>query len=112
LCEFEGARVAADASSAHFSGVQHEYALDSLLRMLLSWALLPDVGFYCTRRQFCATAKRTFFLGDQVREEHHCRAEPLGSVLTDEISLLKRIDGQWHAFGTPFWENFRRRYES
>src|SRR5690242_16566585 len=32
-CDFEGARVVADLSGAHFSGVRHEYALDSLLRM-------------------------------------------------------------------------------
>jgi len=59
------------------------------------------------RRPFCATAKRTFFWAIRYGEEHHCRAEPVGSVLTDEISLLKRIDGQWHAFGTPFWGEFR-----
>jgi hypothetical protein len=32
---------------------------------------------------------------------------PKGSVLTDEISLLKFVDGSWQAFGTPFWGEFR-----
>jgi hypothetical protein len=32
---------------------------------------------------------------------------PDGSVLTDEISLLKCVAGEWRAFGTPFWGEFR-----
>jgi len=32
---------------------------------------------------------------------------PEGTVLTDEISLLRREDGIWRAYGTPFWGEFR-----
>jgi hypothetical protein len=32
---------------------------------------------------------------------------PRGSVLTDEISLLRRYRGEWWAHGTPFWGEFR-----
>ena len=108
LCDFEGARVVADSSSAHFSGVRHEYALDSLLRMLLSWALLPDVGFLLHAATVLRNGKGYIFFGRSGTGKSTIAAlSPLGSVLTDEISLLKRIDGQWHAFGTPFWGEFR-----
>jgi len=32
---------------------------------------------------------------------------PAGSVLTDEISLLRREEHSWRAYGTPFWGEFR-----
>jgi hypothetical protein len=32
---------------------------------------------------------------------------PEGSVLTDEISLLRREEGVWRAYGTPFWGEFK-----
>jgi len=32
---------------------------------------------------------------------------PAGSVLTDEISLLRCTAGKWQAYGTPFWGKFR-----
>jgi len=32
---------------------------------------------------------------------------PAGTVLTDEISLLRFEDGEWRAYGTPFWGEFR-----
>jgi len=100
--------VAADAISAHFSGVQHEYALDSLLRMLLSWALLPDVGFLLHAATVLRNGRAYVFFGRSgAGKSTVATLSPLGSVLTDEISLLKRIDGQWHAFGTPFWGEFR-----
>jgi hypothetical protein len=32
---------------------------------------------------------------------------PAGSVLTDEISLVRRDGENWFAHGTPFWGEFR-----
>ena len=32
---------------------------------------------------------------------------PAGTVLTDEISLLRFENGEWRAYGTPFWGEFR-----
>src|SRR5437773_8348802 len=34
---------------------------------------------------------------------------PEGSVLTDEISLLRREHGMWRAYGTPFWGELDRK---
>lgn len=108
-CDFEGARVAADRSSIRFSGVRHEYALDSLLRMFLSWALLPEQGFLLHAATVVQRGKAYVFFGRSgAGKSSISRLSPPGSVLTDEISLLKCVDGEWRAFGTPFWGEFRR----
>jgi len=106
-CEFEGARLRADDNSVHFSGVRHEYALDSLLRMFLSWALLPEQGFLLHAATVVHHGKAYVFFGRSgAGKSTVSRLSPSGSVLTDEISLLKCVDGEWRAFGTPFWGEF------
>src|SRR5262249_1665161 len=62
-CDFEGAKVVADFHSAHFSGVRHEFALDSLLRMFLSWALLPRDGFLLHAASVVRDGKAYVFVG-------------------------------------------------
>src|SRR5260370_42500214 len=42
--EFEGAALRALSSGIRFDGVRNQYALDSLLRVLLSWKLLGRRG--------------------------------------------------------------------
>jgi len=107
-CEFEGAHVVADADSARFTGVRHEYALDSLLRMLLSWRLLPETGFLLHAATVVRNGKAYVFFGRSgAGKSTVASLSPSGSVFTDEISLLKRLDGEWRAFGTPFWGDFR-----
>lgn len=107
-CDFEGACVTADSGSAHFSGVRHEYALDSLLRMFLSWALLPQEGFLLHAATVVRNGKAFVFVGRSgAGKSTVASLSPQGSVLTDEISLLKRVDNEWRAFGTPFWGEFR-----
>lgn len=108
VCDFEGAHVSADVDSAHFSGVRHEYALDSLLRMFLSWALLGQQGFLLHAATIVKNGKAYVFVGRSgAGKSTVASLSPRGSVLTDEISLLKRVDGEWRAFGTPFWGEFR-----
>jgi len=107
-CEFEGANVVADADSARFTGVRHEYALDSLLRMLLSWKLLPETGFLLHAATVIRNGQAYVFSGRSgAGKSTVASLSPSGSVFTDEISLLKRVDGKWRAFGTPFWGEFR-----
>lgn len=108
VCDFQDARVTASLSSAYFSGVRHEYALDSLLRMFLSWALLPQDGFLLHASSVVRNGKAHVFVGRSgAGKSTVASLSPQGSVLTDEISLIKPVDGEWHAFGTPFWGEFR-----
>ena len=107
-CNFEDARVEADNGNAHFTGVRHEYALDSLLRMYMSWALLPLDGFLLHAASVTRNGKAYIFVGRSgAGKSTVASLSPRGSVLTDEISLIRRTNGQWHAFGTPFWGEFK-----
>ena len=107
-CDFEGARVDADNGTALFTGVRHEYALDSLLRMYMSWALLPFDGFLLHAASVTRNGKAYIFVGRSgAGKSTVASLSPRGSVLTDEVSLIRRTNGQWHAFGTPFWGEFK-----
>lgn len=108
VCDFEGARVSASPGHVQFSGVRHEYALDSLLRMFLSWALLPHDGFLLHAASVVRDGKAYVFVGRSgAGKSTVASLSPRGSVLTDEISLIQQVDGEWRAFGTPFWGEFR-----
>jgi hypothetical protein len=107
-CDFEGARVVADLAGAYFSGVRHEYALDSLLQMFLSWALLPEGAFLLHAASVVRNGKAFVFVGRSgAGKSTVASLSPQGSVLTDEISLIKRVNREWRAFGTPFRGEFR-----
>lgn len=104
----DSATVALGSSVAQFQGVQHEYALDSLLRVLLSILLLPRDGFLLHAATVVRKGQAYVFTGRSGAGKSTVAAlSPSGSVLTDEISLLRFSDGAWHAYGTPFWGEFR-----
>jgi hypothetical protein len=94
--------------NAQFDGVRHEYGLDSLIRILLSVLLAPQRGFLLHAATVLREGRAYVFTGKSgAGKSTVASLSPAGSVLTDEISLLKFVDGAWHAFGTPFWGEFR-----
>ena len=106
--EFEGAAVRASSHETMFDGVGNEYALDSLLRILLSWKLTGQQGFLLHAATVMRNGKAYVFTGRSgAGKSTIASLSPEGSVLTDEISLLRRENGIWHAYGTPFWGEFR-----
>ena len=106
--EFEGAALRAISSGIRFDGVRNEFALDSLLRILLSWQLLGHHGFLLHAATVIRSGKAYIFTGRSgAGKSTVASLSPAGSVLTDEISLLRRENGVWHAYGTPFWGEFR-----
>jgi hypothetical protein len=97
-----------DSEAAHFRGVRHEYALDSLLRVLLSVTLLPRRGFLLHAATVVRNGRAYVFTGRSGAGKSTVAAlSPPGAALTDEISLLRFSDGAWRAHGTPFWGAFR-----
>jgi hypothetical protein len=106
--ELDGATVVLDSSRAEFRGVRHEYALDSLLRILLTVVLLPRRGFLLHAATVVRGGQAYVFMGPSgAGKSTVASLSPRGSVLTDEISLLRHTDGAWQAHGTPFWGEFR-----
>jgi hypothetical protein len=95
-------------SAAHCSGVRNEYMLDSMLRVLLSLKLLPERGFLLHAATIARGERSYIFMGRSgAGKSTVARHAPVGTALTDEISLVRIIDGVWHAHGTPFWGEFR-----
>jgi hypothetical protein len=108
--DFEAQRAALRAFSAEsqFIGAKNAYALDSLLRILLSWVLLRHAGFLLHGATVVRNGRAYVFTGRSgAGKSTVASLSPSGSVLTDEISLLRRENGEWRAYGTPFWGEFR-----
>jgi hypothetical protein len=106
--EFEGAALRAFSTDIRFDGVKNQYALDSLLRVLLSWKLLEHQGFLLHAATVIRNGKAYIFTGRSgAGKSTVATLSPQGSVLTDEISLLRRENGVWRAYGTPFWGEFK-----
>jgi len=106
--EWQGAELRCRREDAVFGGVRNEYALDSLLRVLLSWTLLPRKGFLLHAATIVRGGRAFVFAGPSgAGKSTLASLAPEGAVLTDEISLLRQEDAEWSAFGTPFWGEFR-----
>jgi len=106
--EFEGAELRASSQETRFDGVRNEYALDSLLRVLLSWKLVGRHGFLLHAATVVRDGKAYVFTGRSgAGKSTVASLSPEGTVLTDEISLLRFENGEWRAYGTPFWGEFR-----
>jgi len=106
--EFEGAVLQAFSSGIRFDGVKNQYALDSLLRVFLSWKLLEHHGFLLHAATVIRGGRAYVFTGRSgAGKSTVASLSPQGSVFTDEISLLRRENGIWRAYGTPFWGDFK-----
>jgi hypothetical protein len=106
--EFEGAMLRAGSTETRFDGVRNEFALDSMLRVLLSWKLASREGFLLHAATVIRNGRAYVFTGRSgAGKSTVASLSPPGSVLTDEISLLRRESGVWRAYGTPFWGEFR-----
>jgi hypothetical protein len=104
----DDARLILGPELAEFHGVRHEYALDSLLRILLTMVLLPQRGFLLHGATVVREGRAHIFFGRSgAGKSTVASLSPKGTVLTDEISLLRYSDGCWQAHGTPFWGEFR-----
>jgi len=106
--EFDGMALSASSQEARFYGVKNEYALDSLLRVLLSWKLAGRHGFLLHAATVVRGGMAYVFTGRSgAGKSTVASLSPVGTVLTDEVSLLRFENGEWRAYGTPFWGEFR-----
>jgi hypothetical protein len=106
--DLDGATVHLGEDHAQFDRVSHEYSLDSLIRILLSKLLLDRSGFLLHAASVLVEGCAHVFTGRSgAGKSTVASLSPAGSVLTDEISLLRRVETRWQAFGTPFWGEFR-----
>jgi hypothetical protein len=103
----DSATVRLGRDRAEFTGVPHEYSLDSLIRILLSKILLSRRGFLLHAASVMRNGQAHIFTGHSgAGKSTVASLSPTGSVLTDEISLIRGDEDTWRAFGTPFWGEF------
>ena len=108
--DFEAQQAALRAFSreSQFVGANNPYTLDCLLRILLTWMLLPRAGFLLHAATVVRDGRAYLFTGKSgAGKSTVASLATEGSVLTDELSLIRREDGVWRAYGTPFWGEFR-----
>jgi hypothetical protein len=102
------AALRAFTGESQFVGANNPYTLDCLLRILLTWMLLPHTGFLLHAATVVRDGRAYLFTGKSgAGKSTVASLAPEGSVLTDELSLVRREDGVWRACGTPFWGEFR-----
>ena len=103
-----GATLRLDSAAARISGIQSDYTVDSLLRVLLSMILLPHRGFLLHAATIERHGRAHIFMGRSgAGKSTVAGLAPAGTPLTDEISLLRCDTEGWRAHGTPFWGEFR-----
>jgi hypothetical protein len=96
------------ARAITFEDVRSIYTLDSFLRVTLS-VLLAERGGLLLHAATIERGGRAFvFTGKSgAGKSTIASLAPPGSVLTDEISLLRFSGGVLYAWGTPFWGEFQ-----
>src|SRR5260370_6952309 len=105
--KFEGAALRAFSSGIRFDGVRNQYALDSLLRVLLSWKLLGRCGFLLHAATIVRNGKAYIFTGRSgAGKSPVASLSPEGTVLPDKISPLPPDTRLFPPYGHPLWATF------
>lgn len=106
--DLHGARLRMMPAGAELHGVARTHTLDSFLRILMSVQMVRYQGLLLHAATIVRDGCAHVFMGQSgVGKSTLARLAPAGTVLTDEVSLLRRTDSGWKAFGTPFWGEFR-----
>jgi hypothetical protein len=80
------------------------YPLDSVLRILHSLMASPDGGCMMHAASAVRNGRAFVFTGvsGSGKTTISCLAPPDVAILSDDISLIRPVGGDYHAFGTPF----------
>jgi hypothetical protein len=80
------------------------YSIDSVLRIVHTLMLAPEGGFLLHASSAVRNGKAFLFSGlSEAGKTTMARlAPPDAAVLTDEASYIRKVDGRYMAYGTPF----------
>jgi hypothetical protein len=87
--------------------ISNEFAFDSFLRVLLTLRLVQEEGFLIHASAQVRNGKGCIFTGKS--EAGKTTISNLGSdnlVLCDELPMVRKVNGTYEVFGTPFWGQF------
>lgn len=84
------------------------YAIDSVLRIVHTLMLAPEGGFLLHASSAVRNGKAFLFSGvSEAGKTTIARlAPPDATLLTDEASYVRKVDGRYFAYGTPFAGEF------
>jgi hypothetical protein len=83
---------------------RHFIRFDSFLRFIYVITLLKESGFLVHASSVIQNDKGYLFPGKSgAGKTTITQLSPDATLLTDEISLVKKVNGNFHLFGTPFW---------
>jgi hypothetical protein len=84
------------------------YSIDSVLRIVHTLMLAPEGGFLLHASSAVRNGKAFLFSGvSEAGKTTMARLAPSDvAVLTDEMSYVRKIDGDYFAYGTPFAGDF------
>jgi len=79
-------------------------SLNSFLRFVYSLVLVKEPGFLVHASSLIRNGKGYVFPGESgAGKTTIAQLSPDSTLLTDDISLVKIVNGEFTAFGTPFW---------
>ena len=82
----------------------HHVGVNSFIRIVLSIILLKKQGFLVHASSLIRNQKGYIFPGKSgAGKTTITRLTPDSTLLSDEVSLIKKVDGEFRAYGTPFW---------
>lgn len=97
--EFDGER-----QRAVLQGALSVFTFDSFLRIFLTLLLLERDGLVLHAATLRRSGRAHTFIGRSgAGKTTLSRLAPADQVLTDEISLLRLVQGEPRAYGSPFW---------
>jgi hypothetical protein len=82
----------------------NQYSIDSVLRIIHTLLLAPQGGFLLHSSSAVRNGKAFLFSGvSEAGKTTMARlAPPDATLLTDEMSFIRKVDGRYFAYGTPF----------
>ncbi len=86
---------------------ENVYSLDAVLRILYSYYLAMNGGFMIHSAGIVIDDEAYVFCGQTLHGKSHIiKTTGEGLLLSDEITIIRKIKGDFHVFGTPFWGEF------
>ncbi len=106
-----GASLDTAAGSGTLLASPREQSLDAFLRSLLSALLLRSGGLMLHSAGLVKNGRAYVFLGrsgaGKSTLSRLAGASGSAEVVSDEINMLRRENGRWRAYGSPFWGEMR-----